>query len=236
MSTPGWSAGTSSMLSPLCRWESGSVRTRTYSQSAWIPKEVHTFCPFTTQSSPSRSARVRTDARSEPAPGSLKPCPHSSSTARIGGRKRFFCSSLPIASSIGPSRSRAFPVARYGALARAYSYSKTISSSSPSPRPPYSRGQLMPSQFPADSSRSQARRTSQAAPSVGPPTPRCAANSPTRCSASQSRSSSRKSRTAGPKSSSMLASSRGFRCRAGWRAAPGGTTVCRAAPRSSWPA
>ena len=36
------------------------------------PPEVHTFCPFTTHSSPSRSARVCRLATSEPAPGSEK--------------------------------------------------------------------------------------------------------------------------------------------------------------------
>jgi hypothetical protein len=33
---------------------------------------VHTFWPFTTHSSPSRTARVAAAARSEPASGSLK--------------------------------------------------------------------------------------------------------------------------------------------------------------------
>ena len=35
--------------------------------------EVQTFCPVTTQSSPSLTARVFSAARSEPASGSLKP-------------------------------------------------------------------------------------------------------------------------------------------------------------------
>ena len=40
--------------------------------SAWFAKDDHTFWPFTRQPSPSGVARVASDARSEPAPGSLK--------------------------------------------------------------------------------------------------------------------------------------------------------------------
>jgi hypothetical protein len=39
--------------------------------AAWCALDVHTFWPFTIHESPSRSARVATAARSEPAPGSL---------------------------------------------------------------------------------------------------------------------------------------------------------------------
>ena len=77
------------------------------------------------------------------------------------------------ASKVGPRSSRAWVFTRAGAAARAYSYSKTISSASPAPRPPYSTGHVNPSQLPAESSRSHATRTSQAVSSVGPPTPRC---------------------------------------------------------------
>jgi len=55
---------------PACLGASGSVRTRQNIQSAYCALEVHTFCPFTTNSSPRSSARVRSEARSEPAPGS----------------------------------------------------------------------------------------------------------------------------------------------------------------------
>ena len=45
--------------------------------SATWPPEVHTFWPLITHSSPSRSARVCSPARSEPAPGSLKSWHHA---------------------------------------------------------------------------------------------------------------------------------------------------------------
>ena len=67
---------------------------------------VHTFWPVTIQRSPSRSARVASDARSEPAPGSLNSWHHFSSLRTIGGRKRSRCSSVPCANSAGAARLR----------------------------------------------------------------------------------------------------------------------------------
>ena len=55
---------------PRCFGASGSVRASMKSQSAWCAPEVQIFWPLTTYSSPSRMARVCSDARSEPAPGS----------------------------------------------------------------------------------------------------------------------------------------------------------------------
>ena len=48
---------------------------------------VHTFWPLITHSSPSRTARVLMLARSEPAPGSLKPWHHSSVACRMPGQE-----------------------------------------------------------------------------------------------------------------------------------------------------
>jgi hypothetical protein len=56
---------------PLCFGAAGSVRTRVKIQSPKRPSEVQIFCPLTTNSSPSRTARVRSEARSLPASGSL---------------------------------------------------------------------------------------------------------------------------------------------------------------------
>ena len=55
---------------PRCLGASGSVRTRQNIQSANCAFEVQTFWPLTTNSSPTSSARVLSDARSEPEPGS----------------------------------------------------------------------------------------------------------------------------------------------------------------------
>ena len=57
---------------PRCFGASGSVRAIRMPKSACWALEVQTFWPSTTHSSPSRTARVASDARSEPAPGSLK--------------------------------------------------------------------------------------------------------------------------------------------------------------------
>ena len=61
-------------------------------QKVWT-SSAHTFWPASTHSSPSRSARVLSDARSEPAPGSLKSWHQISSPRAIGGSRRRFCSS-----------------------------------------------------------------------------------------------------------------------------------------------
>jgi hypothetical protein len=48
--------------------------------------DVHTFCPLTTKWSPSRTARVRSEARSEPPPGSLIPSDAVISARKIGNQ------------------------------------------------------------------------------------------------------------------------------------------------------
>ena len=55
---------------PRCLGASGSVRTRANMASAVWAAEVQIFCPLMTKSSPSRTARVVSEARSEPLPGS----------------------------------------------------------------------------------------------------------------------------------------------------------------------
>ncbi len=70
---PGWSIRTSRNDSPRWRRDPASVRARTKHQSASRASEVQIFCPVTRSRPPaeSRTAAVRTPARSEPAPGSL---------------------------------------------------------------------------------------------------------------------------------------------------------------------
>jgi hypothetical protein len=55
---------------PRCFGASGSVRHTTKHQSDQVARDVQTFCPLMTHSSPSSDARVLTLARSEPASGS----------------------------------------------------------------------------------------------------------------------------------------------------------------------
>ena len=87
---------------PACFLASGSVRASTKIQSAYCPSVVQVFCPLTIQSSPSRTAVVRSPARSEPASGSEKPWAHQMSSDAVGGRKRSFISLLAKAAITGP--------------------------------------------------------------------------------------------------------------------------------------
>ena len=71
---------------PLCLGTSGLVRASRIPKSATWAKEFHTFCPLTTNSSPSRTARVRRLARSDPALGSENSWHQTSSAWTIGRR------------------------------------------------------------------------------------------------------------------------------------------------------
>ena len=91
---------------PLCWGTSGSVRARQIAQSASCAREVHTFCPVSRHpSSPAgpveRTARVRREARSDPAPGSLNSWHQVSSPSSVGRTKRSRCSSEPCARIVG---------------------------------------------------------------------------------------------------------------------------------------
>ena len=86
-SMPGLRMSTAKKVMPRCLGASQSVRARSMPQSATWADEVQTFWPLTTYSSPSRSALVRSPARSEPALGSLKSWHHTWSPRRIGGEE-----------------------------------------------------------------------------------------------------------------------------------------------------
>ena len=66
----------------------------------------HTFWPLTIHSSPSRTARVASPARSEPAPGSEKSWHQISSPVNIGRSARLRSSSLPCVTIVGPASDR----------------------------------------------------------------------------------------------------------------------------------
>ncbi len=106
---------------PLCAGASGSVRVTQKHQSARCASVVQTFWPLMTHSSPSRTARVWTFERSEPAFGSEYPWHHISSTPWIFGRKRCFCSSEPYSIRVGAKRPSPNRLIRAGAPALAYS-------------------------------------------------------------------------------------------------------------------
>ena len=66
------------------------------------PSEVHTFCPFSTHSSPSSTAIVASPATSEPAPGSENSWHQMSSAVKMRRRYFSFCSGVPHSTIVGP--------------------------------------------------------------------------------------------------------------------------------------
>ena len=106
---------------PLCFGASGSVRTYSWHQSARCPSEVQIFWPLTTKSSPSRTARVRSAARSDPASGSDIPW-HQMSSARImRGSSVSFWSSVPYCMIAGAMLFNPMTLSGIGARARVVS-------------------------------------------------------------------------------------------------------------------
>ena len=85
-STPGAFMSTRKAVMPLCLGTSGFVRAMISPNDEMWARVVHTFCPFISHSSPSRSARVDSPATSEPAPGSLKSW-HQISSLENSGRR-----------------------------------------------------------------------------------------------------------------------------------------------------
>ncbi len=80
---------------PRCLGTSQFVRARHSPQSDHQAPVVHTFEPFSTHSSPSRTAVVSAPATSDPPLGSDRNCIHRASPLRMAGRCRRFCSSVP---------------------------------------------------------------------------------------------------------------------------------------------
>ena len=83
---PGADIGTRNTLRPSCFRPVRDVRVSRKIHWATRAYEVQIFCPLMTHPSPSRSADVRTDARSDPASGSLNPWHQITSPRVIGGR------------------------------------------------------------------------------------------------------------------------------------------------------
>ena len=85
-STPGVSIGQMKYEMPWCFATSGSVRAIRMPNWLSCAPEFQIFEPLTIHSSPSRTARVPSDARSLPASGSLKSWHQISSAASSGKR------------------------------------------------------------------------------------------------------------------------------------------------------
>ena len=72
-SIAGSDIGTRKIVRPCCFFSPLDVRASRKHQSAMVAYDVQIFCPETNQPSPSRRAAVCSEARSEPALGSLNP-------------------------------------------------------------------------------------------------------------------------------------------------------------------
>ena len=131
---------TSRQEMPACLGTSGSVRTSSSHQFARWPNVFHTFCPLTTNVSPSSTARVRSEARSDPALGSENPWHQMSSPRSMRGRKRLFCSAVPHCMMAGAMLLMPSGLRVPGASALLISSANTTCSITPAPRPPYSAG------------------------------------------------------------------------------------------------
>ena len=100
----------------------------------WAP-EVHTFCPLTSHSSPSRSARHCSPARSDPAPGSENSWHQTSCPLTIIGRNRAHCSSVPWSMIAGPAIITPMPLGGPTAPTDALAACTRLASCESSPRP-----------------------------------------------------------------------------------------------------
>ena len=98
--------------------------------------EVYIFCPLMTYSSPSRTARHCSEARSAPACGSVKPSANENSPLISFGMKCHFCSSVPAAMIAGAP----LPPRPSEMLTRANSSSTMYCDRRSPPWPPYSFG------------------------------------------------------------------------------------------------
>ena len=88
------------MMNQLTFWWRGASR----SMRAMVQNESASCEPPVTYSSPSRTASVCVEARSEPASGPVSSCQVTVSPRKIGGRSRRFCSSLPQTRTLAPPR------------------------------------------------------------------------------------------------------------------------------------
>ena len=89
---PGVSVGTTNPRMPPC---SSPALAHTTATSAMDPFVIHIFEPFRTQSAPSRRARVRMPAGSEPWSGSVRPKQPMASPVAMRGSHSVLCSSVP---------------------------------------------------------------------------------------------------------------------------------------------
>ncbi len=122
-------------MMPRCLGTSNDVRASSMANAASRAPVVQTFWPLTTHSSPSRSARVVSPARSDPLPGSENSWHHFSSPVTMPRRRRRPNSSLPCRRMVGAARLIPEPAAGPTAPTRANSSATTAAAAGSRPRP-----------------------------------------------------------------------------------------------------
>ncbi len=142
---PGVDMSTRKQVMPSCLGAAGLVRARQMPQSASLAMVVHTFWPVSDQPPSTRSARVASDARSEPAPGSENSWHHVSSWRSDGAMNCSCWAAVPWAMRVGSTHPATCRCGRRMPAAR-NSSSITSCSSGPDPRPHGSGqwGQIQP--------------------------------------------------------------------------------------------
>ncbi|CAB5036143.1 unannotated protein [freshwater metagenome] len=101
-------------------------------------------------SSPSSTAAVLSEAKSDPELGSLNPWHQRVVPFMMLGKNSFFCSSVPHCNNVGPTKVSPKKSARNGAFTAANSSDSTTPCIVVSPLPPYSLGQVAQIQPPAN--------------------------------------------------------------------------------------
>jgi hypothetical protein len=127
---PGVRMSTMKQEMPSCFAASGFVRARQMPQSASFAIDVQTFWPFSSQPPSTRVARVLRDARSEPAPGSLKSWHHPISPRSVGMIHRSCCAGVPCTIKFGSAHA---PTPIFGRTTFAARNSSSITSNSTAP-------------------------------------------------------------------------------------------------------
>ena len=117
--TPGAPRSNIRYVSPRCGFGGapGGVRKSPNARSAKAAREDQVFWPDSSQPPSVRTARERSEARSEPASGSDQACAQITSPLAIGGSTRARCSAVPWSKRVGASRLMPFWETRPGAPA-----------------------------------------------------------------------------------------------------------------------
>src|SRR6185437_4162979 len=143
--TPGVSAGTMKAEIPPAPLRCGSLRAIRVNMPARFALVMNRLVPMTTSWSPSRIALVRTEAASEPAPGSVSAKLATTSPLASFGSHSAFCASLPNMTTPWLPIPTLVPITeRKAGDVWPSSMATRTSSSIVRPRPPYSTGMERP--------------------------------------------------------------------------------------------